>query len=80
MQTVRTTELKEGDVIHHYGVTFQLKNRKEYADGVIAFDTDCLVYTADAGFPYHWVADAGAHGYRIQGNARAYWNLLGEGA
>lgn len=72
---VPTTELKDGDVIQHYGVTFQLKNRHEVGS-VICFDTDCLVYTSDCNFPYHWITDKGQAGYRIQGNCRAWWNRL----
>lgn len=73
---VNTQQLKNGDVIEYYACVFQLKNRTEYDDGAVRFDTDCLVYSAEAGMPHHWVDRDG--GFTIQGNERAHWALLVE--
>lgn len=76
MNTVQVTtpQLNNGDVLKVWGCVLQLKNRKEHAEGVITFETDCLVYSCNAGMPTHWVYRDG--GFIIQGNDRATWLKL----
>lgn len=77
----RTThQLKEGDVIRHWGCIFRLKNKRRstcHGDSeVYVFDTVCLGRQADSNIPVHWIKREG--GYTIQGNERASWALCVE--
>ncbi|WYV99277.1 hypothetical protein KoPa4_00109 [Pseudomonas phage vB_PpuM-KoPa-4] len=80
--TVRrnTHELKEGEIIRHYGCLFKLKNKRRsncHDDSeVYIFDTVCLGRTNDSQIPMHWINREG--GYTIQGNERATWGVVVE--
>jgi len=76
-----THELKEGDVIRHYGCLLWLKAKRVYecphdVKGVAVFDSVCLTREADSAMPVHWVEREG--GYTVQGNDRATWSLVVE--
>lgn len=75
-----THQLKDGDVIRHYGCLFVLKNKRRsncHADSeVYVFDTHCIGRADDSAIPVHWIQREG--GYKIQGNERANWALIPE--
>lgn len=77
-ENVSTHDLKEGDIVLHYGVTFRLKDRKDHGltpgfDPVtqgtcITFATEVLADNSGGFFPKSWQTR-----FTIQGNRMALW-------
>lgn len=80
--TKNTHELQAGDVVFHYGVAFELLERKVYPmrdtdcpdtqGECIVFTTKCVGSTVSGDvFPIHW-----RNGFTIQGNKMATWAVF----
>ena len=79
--SANTHELKEGDVLAHYGRYLQLSNRKtwpmrkddcpERQGECVTFDTTEVGQQEHPQLPQHWVK-----GFTIQGNKMATWAVI----
>lgn len=81
-ETVTTHDLKEGDLVKHYGIVFKLRDRKNHGmcgasdeklQGVcISFKTDVVDASERSPiFPEHWLKD-----WTFQGNKLAHFNRV----
>jgi len=80
--TANSHQLKEGDIIKHYGVWLLLTDRKAYPkrpDDCPDRQGECITFVGveiarerDAQLPQHWTAK----GYNIQGNKMAFWCVV----
>lgn len=80
-EIVNTHELKEGDLVRYYGVTFRLKDRINHGltagfdpitqGDCISFATDVIHDDGSGIIPRHW-----RDSWTIQGNRRAHWSRI----
>jgi hypothetical protein len=80
-ETVTTHDLVEGDLVRTYGVTFRLRDRKNYGltagfdpitqGDCISFQTDVVADDSDGAFPASWQKD-----YTVQGNRMMTWSRI----
>lgn len=89
-RSVSYHDLKNGDMISHYGATLRLSNRvdhgvdtaaghtEEIHGAVITFDVE-LVGDEYGNFPRHWLDSSNPQErYHLQGNRRAHASLIVE--
>lgn len=68
---VETAMLQNGDLVRTHGCVFRLRDRAHLSGHVVAFRTDLVATMPDASIPPHW-----RHGWIIQGNHRAIWDVV----